>query len=140
MNIQELATKARNSISNFCMSECNAYCCRKGYLVLSEVELDFLVGEKRSYLESEGDIKKLENNSFSLHLGNSLGACPRLDGAICSVYKDALRPLTCEKFPLFVDEEKKMARFSSRCFAVKENKMYPYREEFLRRGFKVNEI
>ena len=110
MNIQELVSQARNSIGEYCMNECNAYCCRKGYLVLSEKELDLLVGEKRVELVSKGDIKEQEDGSFSLHLGNHLGACPRLDGAQCSIHKHPSRPKTCEKFPIFLDEEKKEIR------------------------------
>ncbi len=150
MNVQQLATEARNSISSYCMNECHAYCCRKGYLILSEEELNLLTGDKRTELENKEFIKKQEDGMFSFNLGNHLGSCPQLDGSKCSIHKHPKRPLTCEKFPVFVNEDtkngtstkngasKKEARFSSRCPAVRENKLYPYVHEFLKLGFKIN--
>ena len=35
---ERIANKARTCISEFCYEECNAYCCRKGYLILTEKE------------------------------------------------------------------------------------------------------
>lgn len=137
MDIQELATAARNSISDFCMHECQAYCCRKGYLVLSEEELELLVLDKRAELESREDIKVLSDNTFSLHLG-TLGSCSRLIDSKCSIHSNPGRPKTCTTFPVFVDEEKKEVRFSSRCFAVQENKLYAYSNAFVKRGFSIN--
>lgn len=138
MKIQELVSEARNSISEYCMNECNAYCCRKGYLLLTEKELDLIAGDKRQELEDNEFIKKQDNNLFSLSLSNNTGHCPRLEGSKCTIHKNPNKPSTCEKFPIFLNEEKKEIRLSPRCFAVKENKLYSYTHQFLKLGFKIN--
>ena len=38
MNAEKIANKARKSISKYCIDECHAYCCRKGYLVATPKE------------------------------------------------------------------------------------------------------
>lgn len=139
MEIQEIAKEARNSISDYCMHECNGYCCRKGYLLLSEDELNLLAGDKRQELEDKEFIKKQEDNKFSLNFSNHLGSCPQLKDSKCMIHKNSKRPSTCDKFPIFVDEEKKEIRLSPRCFAVKENKLYPYIHQFIELGFKINQ-
>lgn len=139
MTIQELVSEARNSISEYCMKECHAYCCRKGFLLLTEPELNLLTGNKRDALEEKKFIKPQENNLFSLALNNHLGSCPMLVDSKCTIHKNPLRPKTCEKFPIFLDEEKKEIRLSPRCFAVKENKLYPFVHQFLKLGYKINE-
>jgi len=139
MNIQKIASEARNSISSYCMNECNAYCCRKGYLILSKEELILLVGNKRKELEDKEFIKILPNDKFSLNLGNHLGSCPQLKDSKCLIHKNPQRPSTCNSFPIFINEDKKEIRLSPRCFAVKENKLYPYIRQFLELGFKINE-
>lgn len=138
-DIQKLVSEARNSISDYCMFECHAYCCRKGYLLLDEDELNLLTQDKRLDLEKNNFIKPQENNKFSLNLGNNFGSCPRLVDSKCTIHKDPNRPSTCEKFPIFLDEDNKIIRLSPRCFAVKENKLYPYVHEFLKLGFTINE-
>lgn len=138
MNIQELATLARQSISEYCMYDCQAYCCRKGFLILSRDELDLLVGSKRADLEQKDFIKPQDDGAFSLNLGNHLGSCPQLANSKCRIHKDPARPSTCEKFPIFIDEEKKEVRLSPRCFAVKENKLYAFTHDCMQLGFKVN--
>ena len=140
MSIQELAKEARQSISEYCMNECNAYCCRKGFLEINEEEINLLAGNKRQQLEKDEFIKVLGDNKFSLNFTNNLGGCPALRGSKCSVHKDPLRPSTCDKYPIFINESKKEIRLSPRCFAVKENKLYPFVHDALKLGYKINKI
>ncbi|MFQ5474254.1 MAG: hypothetical protein ACE5DM_00290 [Candidatus Nanoarchaeia archaeon] len=35
---EAIADRARESISQYCIEECKAYCCRKGYLLLTPEE------------------------------------------------------------------------------------------------------
>jgi Fe-S-cluster containining protein len=137
MKVQEIAKEARESISKYCIEECKAYCCRKGHLILNEEELKLLTGDKQEELENKGFIKIQENNMFALKLGNHLGSCPKLNGSICEIHTNPKRPATCKNFPIFIDEEKKEIKLASRCFAVKENKLYPYIHQFLELGFKI---
>ena len=138
MLIQELVSNARNSISEFCMIECGAYCCRKGYLLFSKDELILLTSNKRTDLEKNGFIKLQKDGLFSLNLGSDLGSCPQLKDSKCMIHSNPKRPSTCDKFPIFIDEKNKTVRLSSRCFAVKENKLYPFVHKFLKMGFSVN--
>jgi len=139
-NIQQLANEARNHISEYCMTECNAYCCRKGYLILSSEEVDLLVGDKRSELEKNEFIKPQDDGLFSFSLSNDSGHCPQLNGSKCMIHKNSSRPSTCSSYPIFINEEKKEIRLSPRCFAVRDNKLYLYVKKFLELGFKLNEF
>ena len=138
MTIQDLASLARKSISDFCMIECSAYCCRKGYLLLSEDELNLLTSNKRFDLEKNGFIKIQKEGLFSLNLGNNLGSCPQLKDSKCMIHTNSLRPSICVKFPIFIDEKTKTVHLSSRCLAVRENKLYPFVHKFIELGFRVD--
>ena len=139
-DIQLLAKQARQSISEYCMTECNAYCCKKGFLIVNEEEINLLAGDKKEQLTKEGFIKKQDNNTFSLNFSNNLGGCPALDGSKCTIHKNPNRPSTCDKFPIFINEEKKEIRLSPRCFAVKENKLYPFVHACKQLGYEINKF
>ncbi|MFP4523330.1 MAG: hypothetical protein ACOCQQ_02690 [Candidatus Nanoarchaeia archaeon] len=136
MNIHQLADLARNSLFSYCMLECKGYCCRKGFLLLTEKELILLTADKRKSLQADGYICFIqEENVFSLNLANSFGSCPQLKDSKCMVHNNSNRPKTCSTFPIFVNEEKKEIRLSSRCYAIQENKLYPYIAQFKKLGF-----
>ncbi len=137
MDIRELASQARTSISAFCVNDCGAYCCRKGYLEMTLQEAKLIAGKDLKVLQELKIINHQDNGLYALHLGSSLGGCPQLDGSFCKIHKDPSRPKTCDTFPIFVDVDKKIVRLSPRCFAVKENKLYPYVHQFLKLGFSV---
>ena len=121
--MNSLFDDARDSISSYCINECNAYCCRKGYLILKKEEL-FVVNNDLS------KVKELEDFFFSLNLE---GGCPSLVDNKCLNYSK--RPNTCRKFPIFVEES--VVRLSLRCFAVKNGLLYPYIKLFLKAGYSV---
>jgi len=61
--IDKIISDARKSIGKFCIEECNAYCCRKGYILINERQLNLLVEEKEQIeLKKENKLKEL---SFS---------------------------------------------------------------------------
>ena len=60
MNINKLADKARRSISKYCIEECKAYCCRKGFIILKEIELTPTLNKKRQELINSGMLKKIK--------------------------------------------------------------------------------
>jgi len=122
---EEIANRARDSLGEFCMNECNAYCCRKGYLILSEEELK---------LFEKDNIKTIDNKKYSLFLGNPNG-CPNLDGVKCKIHRDPNRPSACKEFPIFIEGNK--VRISKRCFGAKEGKLYPFIREFLMAGCEI---
>lgn len=135
---EEIANRARSSISRICIEECNAYCCRKGFLVMKEKEKDAVVGEKEDEkrLTQNLELKKLDNGKYSLNLANSGGSCPKLKDNKCTIYNHPDRPKACGQFPIYVGENKIM--LSPRCLAVKMNAFYPYEKEWIKLGYKID--
>jgi len=135
MGVNKLADDARNGISDFCIEECKAYCCRKGYLVLTIEELELVTKGNVKGLMAKGIVKK-HGDKYSLHLGASGFQCPSLDGEFkCTIHKDPKRPSACKQFPVFIWG--KMIRVSERCLALKAGKLYPYIKEFERNGYGI---
>ncbi len=139
MDINQLANEARNSISDYCINECNAYCCRKGYLILNEAEKNITVGSKEIEFSKNNDLKKLDDDKYSLHLGGQTGSCPSLVNNMCMIHKDPARSSTCKDFPIFIEDNNKI-RLSPRCPAVKNNQLYAYSYQFVQLGFEINKI
>lgn len=127
VNIHELADEARNFISNYCLTECNGYCCRKGYIMLTQEEVMLLTTMDK--------VKRIDDKLFSLNLN---GGCPKFLNNMCSVHNDALRSKTCRDFPIFVNEEKKEIILSPRCYAVLNNVLYGYIRKFMQMGYKID--
>ena len=62
MDAEKLANEARNAISDYCFNECKAYCCRKGYILLTKEEADLLTHNKTEELIEKDEIKKEKPN------------------------------------------------------------------------------
>lgn len=134
---ERIADEARNSISEFCMNECGAYCCRKGYIMVREHQLNTIATkEKQIILNNEGKIKEfLSSGKFQVDFTNSLGGCPALIENKCSVHKNPERPKVCHEFPIFVFVDH--VRISSKCPAQENNKFYPHIRQFTELGLKI---
>lgn len=132
-----IANKARKSIGRFCYEECKSYCCRKGYLVLTEKEIKLVTHGRQKELEKTPILKKLDNGKYSLFLGGKDEPCPALKDFECTIHKSKLRSDTCKNFPLFVEGE--YIRLSPRCLAVKQNKLYPFVRQLIKLGYKLQE-
>ncbi len=137
MDAGQIANKARRSISPFCYDECHAYCCRKGYLVMSKAQANKVTHGKREEFEKRGVLKKMGDDSYSLYMGGSDQSCPSLDGFKCTIHKSRLRPEACAQFPIFI--EGKTVKLSNRCPAVKMGMFYPYIERWMALGYKIIE-
>ncbi len=135
--IKNLANKARKSISKYCYEECNAYCCRKGYLPLNDKEVRFVLKDKLVEYCINGQVKRTDSG-YSFFMGELDRHCPCLVDNKCTIHKSKQRPQCCQDFPVFVDYKNKLIKLSPRCFAVKERKLYSYEAEFIRLGFKLN--
>jgi Fe-S-cluster containining protein len=132
--VEKIAQEARASISDFCIEECHAYCCRKGYLLLTPDQVDLVTQNQKEALLLNKNLKALYKGDFSLNLGES---CPSLKDDKCMIHKDPRRPETCAHFPLFIQENVLIA--SPRCLAVKQGKLYPYISQLLKMGFKLKD-
>lgn len=133
MDAEKLTQKARKEIGRFCMEECHAYCCRKGYLVLTPVQAELITRKKIAELKDVADLK-LINGNYSLNLHHD---CPALHDCRCTVHSKRNRPLVCKQFPIFI--EGMNVRLSHRCLAVKSGLFYPYVSKMLSLGYKVSE-
>ena len=127
MKGEDIANRARKSISKFCMEECKSYCCRKGHLPLFDHEVKLIFGDK-------SDLNKQLDDKFSMDLSKG---CPRLKDFKCTIHNNTKRPMTCKEYPIFVIGD--FVRLSSRCLAVRNNLLYPFVKEFMSAGYHVIE-
>ena len=137
VDAEKIAEEARNAISKYCFEECGAYCCRKGYLVITEIEANVITDNNIPQFIKDGRIKQIRDNKYSFYLGDYNKPCPCLKDLKCTVHKNPNRPLACQQFPVFI--KSKTLRLSPRCLAVKNNLLYPYVAELIRDGFKLSE-
>ena len=85
--VVENVNRARNSLGPYCMTVCKAMCCRRGQLLLEQVDASHidinLLPDERGYVTVS-----LEN------------ACPKLTvDSKCSIYEN--RPKPCREYPLY---------------------------------------
>lgn len=137
MDINELADKARNDISDYCMNECKALCCRKGRLVVSREELsEIFHGDEKEIEESSKSIYNGKEDKFMLDLHREGKGCPALrDEVLCSIHKSSKRPQTCGDFPIFF--KGKNIHIHQRCPAAFEGKFYAFSYEATLMGYKI---
>jgi Fe-S-cluster containining protein len=134
---EQIADKARASISDFCINECGAYCCRKGYIMVRQHQLNQMASkEKQEILEKEGKIKEYPfAGKIQVDFTNSLGGCPALKNNMCTIHKNPERPRVCHEFPIFILGDK--IKISQKCPAHQNNKFYPFIREFKELGFEI---
>lgn len=137
MDAETLAQKARKSISKFCIEECHAFCCRKGYLILKNDEVDLVTQNRKEELIQKGVLKKINDQEYSLNLTDNDMSCPSLKDNQCLIHKNPKRPEACREFPLFLHDQN-LVKLSPRCLAVKCNLFYPYICQFIRMGYKLS--
>lgn len=135
MDAERIAQQARKSLSRYCVEECRSYCCRKGYLVLSEKEADLVSHGTAKLLEANGQLARMSNGNLSLNIG--INGCPSFKDDICSIYNSRNRPLACKQFPLFF--EGKSILLSNRCLAVRNGMLYHYIKKLLSLGYVLRE-
>ena len=134
--IEKLADVARNSISNFCMNECHAFCCREGYILIHYQELDLMATKKlQEKLEKDGTIRELWDGKFSLNFSNSKTGCPALKKGLCKIHSNPKRPNVCKNFPIFIDRNE--VKISKRCLAVQKGMLEDFREEAKELGYEI---
>ncbi|HKL23376.1 MAG TPA: YkgJ family cysteine cluster protein [Candidatus Nanoarchaeia archaeon] len=134
---ERIANQARRAISDFCINECRAYCCRKGYIMVRENQLKQIsTDEQRKILKKEEKIKEFPfSGKFQIDFTNSLGGCPALKNNKCKIHKNPIRPRVCHEFPIFVFVDH--IKISSKCPAYKNNKLYPFIKKFKELGYKI---
>jgi Fe-S-cluster containining protein len=135
LKAEEIANRARGSISKICIEECKALCCRKGFLILEKGQVDIVTQNKAQELKKEGALREQKDGTISLNLANHQGSCPSLKENKCTIYTDPARPKACHQFPIFIRND--TVSLSPRCLAVKMNAFYSFEKEWLRLGYKL---
>jgi Fe-S-cluster containining protein len=127
---EQLAASARASISDYCSSECKAYCCRKGFLLLTASEVPLL------HDTTQGELPPilLQDNEQGFVLDLKENGCKNLSHHKCLIHTNPSRPKACKDFPLFLWKDKTVM-VTYACPAVKENKLYPFLAAFKSRGY-----
>jgi len=131
--IESILVRARNAISSFCVNDCKAYCCRKGYLVLTKEEMELTLQNKQEEYLKDKCLKELVDGKFSLYLNPK--SCPSLKDNKCLIHKNLKRSQTCKTFPIRVDNN--TIYISKRCLASRTNLFYPFIEELIQLGCKL---
>ncbi len=126
----DLAVMARKSIGEYCFSECDAYCCRKGYIVLNAHEADLLTDMKKE------SMKMISDTEYLLELSLNKEGCARLKDNKCVIHTNPHRPDACKNYPLFIRENKAI-KVSNRCPAVNGELLYPYLAKFKLMGYSL---
>jgi Fe-S-cluster containining protein len=133
---QNLAIRARDSLSNYCFSECKAYCCRSGHLLLTAKEADSVMKVNKSELNLLNVSDNVEGIRYVLDLSRNDTACPNLKDFKCIEHKNTDRPAACQEFPLFIRKDK-VVFVTFRCPGAKENKLYPFLARFKKMGYDI---
>ncbi|MBN1544906.1 YkgJ family cysteine cluster protein [Candidatus Woesearchaeota archaeon] len=137
MDAEKIADKARKSIGRYCAEECKAYCCRKGYLVMTADEAELVTQGRLAELMENGVIVITPTGRYSMNMGLLENGCPSLKDYKCTIHMKRGRPDTCKKFPLFI--EGSSIKVSQRCPAAKEGLLYPYIAKLVRMGYRLEE-
>jgi Fe-S-cluster containining protein len=131
---ESILNSARNNISTFCITECNAYCCRKGYLVLTPTQAKATMQGKEDEYRNKGFLKPMTDGNFSLYMGDKDHPCPSLDNNNrCLIHKNPDRAETCAIFPIHIKDN--TIHVSKRCLAANAGLLYPYIAQLVKKGF-----
>ncbi len=134
MDAESIAKIARKAISQFCIEECKAFCCRKGYLIMTHNEAELVTQGRLEELKQCGMITITSTGKYAMNMG-VLGGCPSLVDYKCTIHKRRLRPDTCRKFPIFIEGNN--IKISSRCFAAKAGLLYPFIARMKAAGYRI---
>lgn len=135
--IDVILNDARNSISSYCINECNAHCCKTGKLFLfSKDEVSAITNNNTQKYIDNKNITKNEFGNFYFDLEQN-GGCPNLNlkTSLCKIHKNKNKPIICNDFPLFKAKEYIVS--AGVCPAVK-NKMFTiYFKKIEELGYKI---
>jgi hypothetical protein len=134
--IHKLANEARESISDFCINECHAFCCRDGFIKLKPDEVELYCGDQKDLLIKEGSLKEMWNGKYLFEFKNSCKGCPQLSKDFkCKIHSNSGRSNTCKDFPIFILG--KQIKISNRCPAKAEGKFFKFEKEAIAEGFEI---
>lgn len=132
-NSNQILDDARNSLSDYCINKCGAFCCKNGNLLLqSENEIQVIF--KQTNYELNTIIQKTKDNNYTFNLENL--NCPKLSIDFkCTIHKDLNKPIICSDYPLI--KVKKFIMTSSVCPAFEAKILDKYLEQLKQLGFTI---
>lgn len=134
MDAEKIIKKARSIICKYCIEECKAFCCRKGYLLLNKKDAEAVTGKNVEALKKKGIVKEHgEKTYISLKAG-----CPALKNNLCTIHRKKTRPQLCKDFPIFIKD--KTISLSKNCPAITQDIIYPQISQLVRNGYKLEKI
>lgn len=104
--MEELINIAREKISSYCLSSCEAECCKRGTMKISDNQVELMTKGNMSL------VKSLPNNEYRV----KITPCVNESNNKCSVYKK--RPVVCREFPIRVFNLKETIISIGKCKAV----------------------
>ncbi|MCH8519137.1 MAG: YkgJ family cysteine cluster protein [Nanoarchaeota archaeon] len=132
---KEIAQKARESLSNYCINICGAKCCKVGKLLLQtnqEVETISGVEHIGKFIEDK-TLERTQNGFMTYNLEKE--PCRHLkENVFCSIHKSDKKPIICNDYPLFLT--KKYVIASQQCPAVVGGELNTYIKEIKKLGYK----
>jgi len=136
VNINRILYLARVSISDFCINDCKAKCCKVGKLILlNDDEINFMTNGNVDMFLKNGVLCRTEQGNYTFN--HSKFKCPFLkDDNTCSVWKDLRRPQVCKDFPLFFVQNKFIFT-ADICPAIKNGMLNSYLKKLEKFGLKI---
>jgi Fe-S-cluster containining protein len=129
---EKMLKEARNSISQFCIDECRAYCCRKGVLTLNAKESNDFMKNIPKNIPGSAKVSHAANGDSVVLLNES--GCPNLDkNCLCTIHTKKNRPTICKEFPILIKNHTVL--FCQDCPAVEQKKFYAYEAKLIKKGF-----
>ncbi len=100
---EDIANRGRNSISDFCINNCQAKCCKFGALLLqSNSEVNIIVGNKKEEFLKNKILEPTVQGNFKFNYEGG-GQCRHLNSQnLCGIHKNPSRPRICSDFPIFL--------------------------------------
>ncbi len=123
INVSKLIREARSSITDYCIDECGADCCKTRIVpCCSEKDVRVLLGLKDKSLEEFSFMypKRLEKIG-EIYLVHQ--PCANLEENKCKIYNNGLRPVHCIDFPIrasYDEDGFPFVEYTAECKAVEK--------------------
>jgi Fe-S-cluster containining protein len=117
--IDSILDDARNALGPYCMTECNAYCCKKEAISLTDEEAKLF----------KGSTQLVEKEDFQILIANP---CPKLKDNKCTIYQR--RPSSCREFPIFKKENEIF--LANMCPGIINKKIFLQTKKLVAFGYK----
>ncbi len=134
--INIILDNVRNSLGNYCINECHALCCKKGYLGLhNEDEVKSITARKKTFYFKNKTLEKIENTKYRFNLEKNNG-CPNLTTTFtCNIHTNPNRPRLCKDFPIF--KVKDFIITASFCPAIENKILQKEFDELREMGYRI---